>query len=74
MVRLLNNSLIEPMQGKPMFELLRNLCRVEEGGTAIEYGLIVALISVVAMVAMSAIGTSLSEMFNIIDNALGGGS
>ena len=57
-----------------MLELLRNLRRVEEGGTAIEYGLIVALISVVAIIAMSAMGTSLSEMFNIINKALGDGS
>ena len=62
------------MQGKPMLELLRNLRRNEEGGTAIEYGLIVALISVVAIVAMSAVGASLDEMYNIIIKALGDGS
>ncbi|MEE8295567.1 MAG: Flp family type IVb pilin [Sphingomonadales bacterium] len=57
-----------------MLELLRTLRRDEAGGTAIEYGLIIALISVVAIVAMSAVGTSLDEMYNIIIKALGDGS
>lgn len=57
-----------------MLELLRNLRRDEEGATAIEYGLIVALISVAALIAMAAVGTSLSEMFGTINNALGDGS
>ena len=62
------------MPGKPMLELLKTLRSDEDGATAIEYGLIVALISVVAIVAMTAVGTSLDEMYNIIIKALGDGS
>ncbi len=56
-----------------MFKLLRKLRKDEHGATAIEYGLIVALISVAALIAMAAVGTSLNEMFGTINSALGGG-
>jgi pilus assembly protein Flp/PilA len=38
----------------------------ESGATAIEYGLIVALIAVVIIGAVTAVGTSLSGTFNTI--------
>ncbi|WP_205478807.1 Flp family type IVb pilin [Sphingomonas arenae] len=38
----------------------------EEGATAIEYGLIAALIAVAAIGAMSSIGTNLSGKFNTV--------
>ncbi len=57
-----------------MMKFIRKLRRDEEGATAIEYGLIVALISAAALVAMAAVGTSLNEMFGTINNALGDGS
>lgn len=44
----------------------------EEGATAIEYGLIAALIAVAAIVAMTAVGTELTAIFNEILTALGG--
>jgi pilus assembly protein Flp/PilA len=42
----------------------------ESGVTAIEYGLIAGLISVVILVAVTAIGTSLQGLFQTIATAL----
>ena len=46
------------------------LIRNEEGATAIEYGLIAALIAVAAIGAMQGIGTKLSTTFNNVSNSL----
>ncbi|MEG2768906.1 MAG: Flp family type IVb pilin, partial [Comamonas sp.] len=43
----------------------------EEGATAIEYGLIAALIAVVAVVAMGNVGESLRGIFETIATNLG---
>ena len=40
------------------------------GATAIEYGLIAALISVAAIAAMTGIGTKLGSTFNNVSNKL----
>lgn len=48
----------------------RRFLRDEEGVTAIEYGLIAALIAIVIIVAVTAVGTSLNETFTTISNAL----
>lgn len=45
--------------------------RDEEGATAIEYGLIAALIAVVAVVAMGNVGESLKSIFQGIADKLG---
>ena len=42
----------------------RNLIKNSEGATAIEYGLIAALIAVAAIGAMQGVGTKLSSTFN----------
>ena len=42
----------------------------ESGATAIEYGLIAALISVAAVTAMSGTGTELSSMFDTVKGNL----
>ena len=42
----------------------------EEGVTAIEYGLIAALIAVVIILAVTAVGTNLQVIFNTIAGAL----
>ncbi len=55
-----------------MFKLLRKLRKDEQGATAIEYGLIAALISVAAIVAMQAIGTSLTSLFTSVSSDLSG--
>ena len=41
----------------------------ERGATAIEYGLIAALIAVVIIAAVSAVGTNLKATFNKVGNA-----
>jgi len=46
------------------------LFKEEAGATAIEYGLIAALISVAAIAAMTALGTQLSTLFTTVSNAL----
>ncbi len=42
----------------------------ESGATAIEYGLIAALISVAAIAAMGALGDSLQTLFNTVAGEL----
>jgi pilus assembly protein Flp/PilA len=59
------------MKGKIMFEMLKQFIRDEEGVTAIEYGLIAALIAVVIIAAVTNIGTSLSDVFQGIADTLG---
>lgn len=51
---------------------LRNLARDEKGATAIEYGLIAALIAIAALVAFNRLGLSLVGIFETILAALGG--
>lgn len=46
------------------------LIKNEEGATAIEYGLIAALIAVAAIGAMGAIGTSLNATFMEVSDSL----
>jgi pilus assembly protein Flp/PilA len=44
--------------------------RDEAGATAIEYGLIAALVSIAAITAMGALGNELGEMFNTVASEL----
>jgi pilus assembly protein Flp/PilA len=53
-----------------MFKIIRDLFKCESGATAIEYGLIAALIAVAAVGAMTALGTGLSNEFNNIAGQL----
>ena len=46
--------------------ILRKFLKDESGATAIEYGLIAALIAVVIITAVTAVGTALSTTFNTI--------
>ena len=46
------------------------LIKNEKGATAIEYGLIAALIAVAAIGAMQGIGTKLSSTFSNVSNQL----
>ncbi|MDX1974428.1 MAG: Flp family type IVb pilin [Rickettsiales bacterium] len=43
-----------------------NFLKNEDGATAIEYGLIAALISIVAIASMQSLGNSLSTRFSTI--------
>ena len=49
---------------------MKEFARDESGATAIEYGLIAALVSVAAITAMSALGTSLTGIFNEVSTQL----
>ena len=53
-----------------MFNVIRNLIVDESGATAIEYGLIAALVSVAAVVALENTGTSLSAMYTSVAGKL----
>jgi len=53
-----------------MFAKMIGFIRDEDGATAIEYGLIAALVSVAAIGALTAMGGSLSTMFNTVSSAL----
>ena len=45
-------------------QFMKTLRRNKKGATAIEYGLIAALIAVAAITAMSGLGSQLSSTFN----------
>ncbi len=50
----------------------RNLLWDKKGATAIEYGLIAALIAVAAIAAMQGLGTSLNSTFTNVSTAMSG--
>ena len=56
-----------------MKNLVSRFVRDESGATAIEYGLIAALISVVIITVLTTIGTNLNTKFTSVSNALAGG-
>ena len=49
---------------------IKNFIREEDGVTAIEYGLIAALIAVVIITAVTLIGTNLETVFNYVGGKL----
>ncbi|HXP05377.1 MAG TPA: Flp family type IVb pilin [Stellaceae bacterium] len=53
-----------------MFGVLMRLFKDEAGATAIEYGLIAALIAVAAVSVMSTVGSHLSTTFNTVATKL----
>ena len=53
-----------------MLKTFRSLIADESGATAIEYGLIAALVSVAGILALQALGESLSEMFGTVSSKL----
>jgi len=53
-----------------MFATIKQLLRNEDGATAIEYGLIAALIAVAAITAMTLVGTNLTSTFNTVASKL----
>jgi pilus assembly protein Flp/PilA len=54
-----------------MTNLISRFVRDESGATAIEYGLIAALIAVVIITALTTIGTKLSATFTSVSAKLG---
>jgi len=53
-----------------MRKLINKLRRNEDGVTALEYGLIAALIAVVIISAVTALGKNVSTTFNTVANAI----
>jgi pilus assembly protein Flp/PilA len=49
---------------------VKKFVKGEEGATMVEYGLMVALIAVVCIAAVTAIGTSINGKFNTVANAV----
>jgi pilus assembly protein Flp/PilA len=58
-------------KGEPgMFATLIKLFKNEDGATAIEYGLIAALIAVAAVTVLGTVGTNLTATFQTVANKL----
>ena len=53
-----------------MFGKIKTLLKDESGATAIEYGLIAALVSVAAITALTAMGSSLKGLFTTVSDTL----
>lgn len=53
-----------------MMQFLKRLGSDESGATAIEYGLIAALIAVAIITAAGSVGTKLSGTFNTVSSSL----
>ena len=53
-----------------MSKFVARFIKDESGATAIEYGLIAALIAVVVITAVTSIGTNLDKKFNLVANGL----
>ncbi|HEY5713536.1 MAG TPA: Flp family type IVb pilin [Allosphingosinicella sp.] len=51
---------------------IRKLIKDKKGATAIEYGLIAALIAVAAITAMQGLGTSLTSTFTNVSTSMNG--
>ncbi len=54
-----------------MLKIIHAFANDESGATAIEYGLIAALVSVAAIGALTALGGSLNTMFQTVSSAVG---
>jgi pilus assembly protein Flp/PilA len=53
-----------------MTKLISNFLRNDSGATAIEYGLIAALIAVVIITAVTTVGTSLTATFTTVGGSV----
>ncbi|MEG8220463.1 Flp family type IVb pilin [Sphingomonas sp. HH69] len=55
-------------------QFIRKMLKNEKGATAIEYGLIAALIAVAAITAMTSLGDNLKTTFTTTSNAIANGN
>ena len=53
-------------------QFIRKIFKDKKGATAIEYGLIAALIAVAAITAMQGLGSSLNQTFTNVSDAMSG--
>lgn len=54
-----------------MINTMKSFLSDESGATAIEYGLIAALVSVAAIAALQSLGGSLQSIFGVVSDELG---
>ena len=54
-----------------MINMIKNFVKDESGATAIEYGLIAALVAVAIIFALGALGDELSNIFQYVADTLG---
>lgn len=50
--------------------IVRRLASDEEGATMVEYGLMLALIAIICLVAVTAVGTNASGIFSTVASSL----
>ena len=53
-----------------LVQFIKNFAREDDGVTAIEYGLIAALIAVTIIAAVTIVGTQLQAVFKAVSDAL----
>ena len=53
-----------------MYNFIKNFIHNESGATAIEYGLIAALVSVTAMAGLTGVGSALADMFTAVSTTI----
>ena len=53
-----------------MMNCICGVLKYESGATAIEYGLIATLVSIAAIGALTAMGSSLQDLFGTVSNSL----
>jgi pilus assembly protein Flp/PilA len=61
-----------PSGGNHMTKFVSRFMQDESGATAIEYGLIAALIAVVIITAVTALGSTIKTKFNEVVTGMGG--
>src|SRR6266702_6220679 len=67
----LGNELFLGAQMNKNFDLVRNFLRQEDGVTAIEYGLLAALVAVAIITGATLLGTNLNALFNALGVRMG---
>jgi pilus assembly protein Flp/PilA len=53
-----------------MITTLKSMIRDEEGATMVEYGLLVALIAMVALAGVQLLGTNLKNLYNTVAGSI----
>lgn len=53
---------------------INRFCKGEEGASAVEYGILVALIAVAIIITVAAVGQKLDAVFNTVCVKLGNGT
>jgi pilus assembly protein Flp/PilA len=66
--------LVKPASEINVMQFIRTLLRNSDGATAIEYGLIAALIAVAAITAMQGMGNQLQTTFNSSSSGMAAGN